>query len=212
MQYPTNYIAVTTKFTKGVHNGIDLGWNSKKGGNQVPIYSVEDGECIYRKIQKTGGLTLHIKHSNGIVSEYAHLSKANINVGDKVKRGQQIANMGGTGIVTGNHLHFGLCKGSKITYTSKDQWLNPVEYLCKYKHQEGNLKSNTLYIKYSTKEAYKIPSEPLLVHNAPNFYDKSVVKDYNIYNGDEVEYYGKSNNLAIIDKVRGYYTSSKFLK
>ena len=39
-RYPVNYIAITTYFKKGVHNGLDLGWNSKHGGKHSRCASV----------------------------------------------------------------------------------------------------------------------------------------------------------------------------
>ena len=48
-RYPVNYIAITTYFKKGVHNGLDLGWNSKHGGKNQPIYAVADGKVYSTK-------------------------------------------------------------------------------------------------------------------------------------------------------------------
>ena len=45
-RYPVDYIAITTYFIKGEHNGIDLGWNSKHGGKNQPIYAAGDGKVV----------------------------------------------------------------------------------------------------------------------------------------------------------------------
>ena len=50
------------------------------------------------------GGTLIIDHGAGISSSFLHLSSLNVQVGDKVERGQVIAEMGATGRVTGPHL------------------------------------------------------------------------------------------------------------
>ena len=207
MRCPLDYMGITQKFSKN-HKGIDLGWHDK---HNREVYACDDGIVIYNRYQKTGGYVIHIKHDNGYVSEYGHLLKDSQLVleGSKVKKGQQIAQMGASGQVKGEHLHFGIYKGSKIVY-SKDNWVNPCDYINLYKGQNASLMTK-LSIK-STKIATKIPSEPLLVHNKPNFNDSSVVKDYKIYNGDEVEYYGTKNKMAIIDNCRKYYTSNKYLK
>ncbi|AIR99751.1 M23 family metallopeptidase [Streptomyces glaucescens] len=52
------------------------------------------------------GNAIVIKHGNGQYSQYAHLSKINVKVGQIVATGQQIALSGNTGNSSGPHLHF----------------------------------------------------------------------------------------------------------
>ncbi|MBC7268317.1 MAG: M23 family metallopeptidase [Streptomyces sp.] len=52
------------------------------------------------------GNAVVIKHGNGTYSQYAHLSKINVKVGQVVKTGQRIALSGNTGNSSGPHLHF----------------------------------------------------------------------------------------------------------
>ena len=139
MQYPINFISIPQGFSKN-HKGIDFGWFSLLHHNQ-PILCVCDGEVIYFKKQKTGGNVIHIRHKiNGeyYVSEYGHLkdNSITVKVGQKVSRNYQIARMGATGEVTAEHLHFGLCKGKEITYTSADEWVNPLDHLEVYSYQK----------------------------------------------------------------------------
>ena len=136
MQYPTNYISITTYYSSS-HKGLDLGFYSALHHHQ-PILAVEDGEVIYSKFQNTGGKTVHIRHKiNGewYVSEYGHMQTVNVVLGQKVKRNQKIGTMGSTGIVDGEHCHCGICKGYTITYTSKDVWINPINILYVYPSQ-----------------------------------------------------------------------------
>jgi len=136
MRYALNWIFISNPFTDS-HRGIDLGWCDDTGPH-APVYSVADGTVIYSKFQNTGGYVLHIRHDNGFCSEYAHLQKGSIKVkiGDKVKMGQQIANMGNTGMAAyGYHLHLGIYKGSVINY-SVDNWVNPIDYLEYYEGQK----------------------------------------------------------------------------
>ena len=214
MKAPLSYMKITQGFSKN-HRGIDLGWHDQ---HNRPVYACDDGIVIYNRFQKTGGYVIHLRHEfieNGkkvyYVSEYGHLLKDSqkVHEGDSVKKGQEIAKMGASGKTTGEHLHFGIYKGSKIVY-SKDNWVDPCKYINIYKDQNGSLMTKLKINK--TKTATGIPSEPLLVHNKPNFNDSSIVKGIGIYNGQEVEYYGTKNGMAIIDNCNKYYTSNKYIK
>ncbi|MEU2548784.1 M23 family metallopeptidase [Streptomyces roseolus] len=52
------------------------------------------------------GNAIVVKHANGTYSQYAHLSKIKVHVGQKVAAGQRIALSGNTGNSSGPHLHF----------------------------------------------------------------------------------------------------------
>ncbi|MER6100167.1 M23 family metallopeptidase [Streptomyces sp. NPDC001728] len=52
------------------------------------------------------GNAIVVKHANGKYSQYAHLSKIKVHIGQKVGAGQQIALSGNTGNSSGPHLHF----------------------------------------------------------------------------------------------------------
>jgi hypothetical protein len=218
MRLPVNLTNVRVKFSK-THKGIDFGFDSKILGKNQPIYATEAGTVIYNRKQTTGGYVIHIKHDNGYVTEYAHLKKNSqlVKEGSKVKKGQQIAQMGASGIATGNHLHFGLYKGTSINYKDKSKFVNPEEYLCMYDDQQ--YRSNSKIKDFSqTKIVKGVPvtkeSNYLNVRDAKG---KVVGK---VYNGDEVEYYGtkkikidgKLTTCACIDNIKGRYISNKYVK
>ncbi|GAA3394213.1 M23 family metallopeptidase [Streptomyces roseoviridis] len=52
------------------------------------------------------GNAIVVKHANGTYSQYAHLSKIKVHIGQKVSAGQRIALSGNTGNSSGPHLHF----------------------------------------------------------------------------------------------------------
>lgn len=209
MRYPVNMINIKTKF--GSHKGIDFGWNSVVGKNQ-PVYAVDDGEVIYNRHQVTGGYVIHIKHNNGYVSEYGHLLKDSqlVREGTKVKKGQQIARMGSSGICTGPHLHFGLYKGNYINYKDKSKFVNPLLYLCRFEEQwvdgvHSIVKSKDLYHTKKVKGTDGI----LNIRNKPSVKGKIVAK---AAEGSEVEAFGVTQGWNIVDNIRGYYCSNNFVK
>ncbi|MFF0434664.1 M23 family metallopeptidase [Streptomyces sp. NPDC004327] len=70
------------------------------------------------------GNAIVIKHANGTYSQYAHLSKIKVNIGQKVSAGQQIALSGNTGNSSGPHLHFEI-----RTTPNYGSAVNPVAFL-----------------------------------------------------------------------------------
>jgi murein DD-endopeptidase MepM/ murein hydrolase activator NlpD len=85
-----------------MHAGIDLA-----GPVGTPIYATADG-TVARAGWNSGGYgnLIEIDHGRGIVTRYGHLSKMDVNPGDRVTRGQMIGRMGSTGRSTGSHLHY----------------------------------------------------------------------------------------------------------
>ena len=147
MQYPLEYNGITQGFKKtnpSKHLGIDEGWNILHGGKNAKVFTVADGKVHAILNQYTGGNVLIIKHSNGYFSEYGHLSKIVVKVGENVKQNQYICNMGNTGYYQDKkgkwkrvpyHLHFGLYKGDTFSY-SVNNWVNPIDHLELYPYQK----------------------------------------------------------------------------
>jgi murein DD-endopeptidase MepM/ murein hydrolase activator NlpD len=52
------------------------------------------------------GMTIDIDHGRGLMTRYAHLSRINVAIGDRVEMGERIGAMGSTGRSTGTHLHY----------------------------------------------------------------------------------------------------------
>lgn len=84
------------------HTGIDI-----PAPNGTPIPSVGDGIVKDVGYNNISGHWIEVQHNNGIVTRYQHCNTIPKPLkGDKVKQGQIIAEVGKTGRVTGNHLHF----------------------------------------------------------------------------------------------------------
>lgn len=138
--YPVkDYLTITQEY-KGVskHAGIDFGWRSAY--TEQPIVAVEDGTVVtavdgYGNTPNTKiyGNYVILSHSDGNYTVYGHLKKNSICVkkGAKVKKGQQIGNMGNTGYSFGQHLHFELRKGGN----TKSRAIDPIDILA----TEGDL-------------------------------------------------------------------------
>ena len=73
------------------------------------ISSILDGTVIIASYVKETGYTMHIQHSNNLISVYKHNAKLLKETGDRVSAGTAIALVGNSGLLShGNHLHFEL--------------------------------------------------------------------------------------------------------
>jgi len=71
-----------------------------------PVKAARSGVVIANGWYGGYGKYLDVRHEGGIVTRYAHLSAANVRVGQGVNRGQQIGKIGTSGWATGPHVHF----------------------------------------------------------------------------------------------------------
>lgn len=107
-----------------LHNGIDL----VNGNPTTPIYASAAGEVVIAgSYPEWYGNYVVIKHSDGLYTGYAHQSQLRVSVGDTVKQGQQIGNMGTTGPSTGPHLHFQFFRNGP--WPSQADFIDPREYI-----------------------------------------------------------------------------------
>jgi murein DD-endopeptidase MepM/ murein hydrolase activator NlpD len=83
------------------HKGIDF-----SGEIGTPIVASADGVVTRTGWGSDYGNIVEITHAEGFVTRYAHISRTNVLIGQKVKRGDHIADVGNTGRSTGPHLHY----------------------------------------------------------------------------------------------------------
>lgn len=107
----------TTYYGKG-HGAVDLA-----GPVGTPILASASGTVASSRWAggNSYGELVTIKHDNGYVTYYAHLSRRDVSVGQRVEQGQVIGLRGSTGRSTGPHLHFEI-------RDEKNRKLNPRNY------------------------------------------------------------------------------------
>jgi len=96
---------ITTSFNEGTegrhHEGIDI-----DGEMGQPIRAAAEGMVIEARTDGKYGNSIRIDHGNGLTTFYAHASKLLVQEGERVRRGEIIAEVGSTGNARGTHLHF----------------------------------------------------------------------------------------------------------
>jgi murein DD-endopeptidase MepM/ murein hydrolase activator NlpD len=86
---------------QGFHTGLDFA-----GGEGLQIFSPAPGQVVFAGPLTVRGNATIIDHGWGIYSGFWHQSEILVRVGDMVEQGQVIGLVGGTGRVTGAHLHW----------------------------------------------------------------------------------------------------------
>jgi murein DD-endopeptidase MepM/ murein hydrolase activator NlpD len=85
------------------HKGIDYA-----APTGTPVRSVAEGTVDFAGWQNGYGNVVMLDHSNGRSTVYAHLSRIDVQVGQKLPQGYEVGAVGATGWATGPHLHFEL--------------------------------------------------------------------------------------------------------
>lgn len=83
------------------HEGIDI-----PAAHGSEVRAVASGLVAYADWAGTYGLLIKIDHGNGLETRYAHLSRLQVQPGERVSAGQVIGRVGSTGRSTAPHLHF----------------------------------------------------------------------------------------------------------
>jgi murein DD-endopeptidase MepM/ murein hydrolase activator NlpD len=98
------------------HEGIDI--SAPRG---TAIVATADGRVTYAGFRPGYGWTVEIDHGNGIKTRYAHNQRnLKVKVGDTVRRGDQVASVGQSGLAKGPHVHYEVLQDGRA--------VNPANY------------------------------------------------------------------------------------
>lgn len=117
---PLEFRRISSRYSSGryhpvlnrvrAHRGVDYAADTG-----TPIMATSDGVVIQRG--RNGGLgnAIEIRHPNGFITRYGHMSRfaSGISVGSRVMQGEVIGYVGATGLATGPHLHYEMIRGGR---------------------------------------------------------------------------------------------------
>jgi murein DD-endopeptidase MepM/ murein hydrolase activator NlpD len=98
------------------HEGLDF-----TAMHGTPILAAADGLVTRSGWEDTYGNIVEVTHAEGFMTRYAHISKRLVTEGQRIKRGQHIADVGSTGRSTGPHLHYEVFRHGHV--------MNPAQVL-----------------------------------------------------------------------------------
>lgn len=137
---PTYRYGSTANGTREPHHGVEF-----VNASGTPVYAAADGEVVFAgSDQETvyspwanfyGNLVV-IEHQHELFTLYAHLSKITVHAGQKILVGEQVGEVGSTGVAIGSHLHFEVRRGDVQDYFATQ---NPELWLLPKKDRNGRL-------------------------------------------------------------------------
>lgn len=117
---PLSYRRISSRFTNARFHPILRTWRSHRGvdyaaDSGTEIMATSDGVIIERGWDGSYGNTIRIRHGNGWITRYAHMSgfRGGLSVGSRVVQGEIIGYVGMTGLATGPHLHYEMLQSGR---------------------------------------------------------------------------------------------------
>lgn len=113
--------------SEAYHTGADLNWGSPYADKGLPTYSCANGVVTFAGELRVWGYVIVIRHDplytptgQVLYSRYGHVQNLTIKAGDRVKRGQQIAEIGDAFGRFVPHLHFDLSPTTRLETVPSD--------------------------------------------------------------------------------------------
>lgn len=132
--------ASTANGAREPHHGVEFlnkfGTPVHAVGDGAVIFAGPDKEAIYSPWLNFYGNVVVIQHADDLYTLYAHLSRINVEVNQQVAVGDQIGEVGQSGVATGSHLHLEVRRGKADDYFAT---VNPELWLIPNKSKNGRL-------------------------------------------------------------------------
>lgn len=109
LKAPVNYTRISSRFTGRRFHPVQKRWKSHKGTDYAaprgtPIVATANGVVTKSGYTRGNGNYVKVKHNGTYSTQYLHMTKRKVKVGQRVKQGQVIGTVGSTGLATGPHV------------------------------------------------------------------------------------------------------------
>jgi hypothetical protein len=195
--------ASTANGTRDPHHGVEF---LNKFG--TPVYAAGDGAVLFANADSLPkfspwpnyyGNVIVIQHADNLYTLYAHLSKILVQAGESVKVGDEIGEVGQTGVAIGSHLHFEVRRGNVEDYYSTQ---NPELWLMPNVDANGQL-LGVIQISAATSAGQLIKHAEFTIQLYNQNQPPGIVEYGVTYSGDMLK--GAEENAAIGDLPSGRY-------
>ncbi|MFO7745175.1 MAG: peptidoglycan DD-metalloendopeptidase family protein [Psychroflexus sp.] len=109
LKAPLQFSRISSRYTRRRFHPVQKRWKAHKGtdyaaGTGTPIWSTADGVVTKSSYTRGNGNYVKVRHTNQYETQYLHMSRRAVKVGQYVKQGEIIGYVGQTGLATGPHV------------------------------------------------------------------------------------------------------------
>ncbi len=109
LKAPVEYTRISSRYTKRRFHPVQKRWKAHLGTDYAaptgtPIHTTADGVVIASRYTRFNGNYVKVRHNSKYTTQYLHMSKRAVRVGEHVKQGEVIGYVGQTGLATGPHV------------------------------------------------------------------------------------------------------------
>jgi len=109
LKAPLKFSRISSRYTGRRFHPVQRRWKAHKGtdyaaGTGTPIWSTADGVITKASYTRGNGNYVKVRHTNKYSTQYLHMSRRAVKVGQYVKQGEIIGYVGQTGLATGPHV------------------------------------------------------------------------------------------------------------
>ena len=109
LKAPLNFSRISSRYSGRRFHPVQKTWKAHRGTDYAaphgtPIWSTANGVVIASGYTAGNGNYVKVKHNDTYTTQYLHMSKRNVRVGQRVKQGDVIGFVGSTGLATGPHV------------------------------------------------------------------------------------------------------------